>query len=156
MIQSTLVSATPHLESCTFRNLIIMRHLEPRSLEPTLNIEPLIGLTTVQYALITTRLLSNEVQRLDNLQPELLPLLVLRDSDIFDVSDYAQVMDTVFALVSLASQIQVVRGRRLTTSSPRSKPRFQQSSSRHQRPAGSTRPFLVCSSNRIAQPIAPL
>jgi hypothetical protein len=41
---------------------------------------------------------------LDNLQPELLPLLILRDSDVFDMSDYAQVMDTVFGLVSLASK----------------------------------------------------
>lgn len=81
-----------------------MRHLEPCSLEPTLDIEPLIGLTTVQYTLITARLLSNEVQRLDNLQPELLPLLILRDSDVFDMSDYTQVMDTVFGLVSLASK----------------------------------------------------
>ena len=66
-----------------------MRHLQPRPLKPTLDIKPLIRLTTIQNRLVAARLLGNEIQRLDNLQPKLFPLLVFRDSDVFDVAYYA-------------------------------------------------------------------
>ena len=43
--------------------------------------------------LVAANLLSHIVQRLDNLQSQFLPLLVLGDSDILDVSDQPQVMN---------------------------------------------------------------
>lgn len=70
-----------------------MRHLEARALEPTLNVEPLVGLAAVENALIAADLLGNRVQRLDDAQPELLALLVLGDRDVLDVADQAHVMD---------------------------------------------------------------
>lgn len=47
---------------------IIMRHLQPRPLKPTLDIKPLIRLTAVQYTLVTPHLLRHIIQRLNDPQ----------------------------------------------------------------------------------------
>lgn len=47
--------------------IIIMRHLQPSPLIPTLNIEPFIRLAAVQNTLITANLLGHEIQCLDQL-----------------------------------------------------------------------------------------
>ena len=70
-----------------------MRHLEPRPLKPALNIEPLVRLRAIQNTLVAPHLLSHKVQRLDYAQPKLLPLLVLRNGNILNVSDEPQVVD---------------------------------------------------------------
>lgn len=64
-----------------------MGHLEPRSLKSTLDIEALIVLAAVQDCLVATRLFGDEVESLDDSKTQFLPLLVLRNSDVFDVSD---------------------------------------------------------------------
>ena len=70
-----------------------MRHLQPRPLKATLDIKPLIRLTTIQDGLITADLLSHKVQRLDNAQPQLLALLVLGESNVLNVADQPQLVD---------------------------------------------------------------
>jgi hypothetical protein len=72
-----------------------MCHLQPRSLVSTLNVESLICFAAIKNTLVASHLLRDKVQRLDELQPKLLPLLVFRDGDIFDVANKAKVMDTV-------------------------------------------------------------
>lgn len=71
-----------------------MRHLKPSPLEATLHIETFIRLATVQDALVTADFRGNEVERLDDLQSELLALLVFGNSNIFDVTDESEVMNT--------------------------------------------------------------
>jgi len=74
-----------------------MRHLQPRPLKPALDIEPLIGLTTVQNRLIAADLLRDKIKRLNNAQPQLLALLVLGDSNVLNVPDKPELVDE-FAL----------------------------------------------------------
>ena len=50
-------------------------------------------ITTIQNRLITPTPFTNTRQRINNSQPNLLPLLRLIDSDIFDVSDESQVTE---------------------------------------------------------------
>ena len=50
-------------------------------------------MAAVEYALIAPQLLSDVFKRLDNAQPELLALLVLRDGNVLDVADEAKSMD---------------------------------------------------------------
>lgn len=95
-----------------------MRHLQPRPLEPTLNIEPLISLRAIQNSLcktsqpnvhlqsslhlegksviktylITSHLLRNKVQRLNNSQSQLLPLLIRRHGNILNMPDQTQLV----------------------------------------------------------------
>ena len=45
--------------------------------------------------LITPNLLSNEIQRLDNPQPQLLPLLIFRDRNILNMPHQPQIMNEV-------------------------------------------------------------
>jgi hypothetical protein len=70
-----------------------MRHLQPRPLEPTLDIKPLIRLTAIQNRLVAPRLLRHKVQRLDDAQPQLLALLVLRNGNVLNVSDEPELVD---------------------------------------------------------------
>jgi hypothetical protein len=77
-----------------------MCHFQPRSPKPALDVEPLIGLAAVQNTFVAAYLLSDEVQCLDNFQAEFLALLVFGDGNVFDVSDYAEVVNTVKYLVS--------------------------------------------------------
>jgi len=71
-----------------------MGHLQAGPPEPTLDIETFICLAAIQDALVTTHFLGDKIQGLDYLEAQLLPLLVLGDSDIFDVAYYAQIVDT--------------------------------------------------------------
>ena len=50
--------------------------------------------------LVTTNLLSQRIQRLYYPQPKLLPLLILGNGDIFDVTDETEVMYTAITTVS--------------------------------------------------------
>lgn len=71
-----------------------MRHLESRPLEAALDIEALVGLAAVKDGLVAANLGGNKVKGLDQPQAQLLPLLVLCNRDIFDVSDRAETVDT--------------------------------------------------------------
>jgi hypothetical protein len=73
--------------------LVVVRHLQTRPLEATLDVEPLVRLRAIKNSLVATHILRNKVQRLDDPQTELLALLVLCDSNIFDVADEAEVVD---------------------------------------------------------------
>jgi len=70
-----------------------MCHLQPRPLEATLDVEPFVRFAAVQNALVAADIGGNEVKGLNDLQPELLPLLVLCYGDIFDVSDKPEIVD---------------------------------------------------------------
>lgn len=70
-----------------------MRHFQTRPLETTLDIEALVRLRTVKNGLVATHVLRNKVQRLNDPQTKLLALLVLCDSNVFDVADEAEVVD---------------------------------------------------------------
>ena len=71
---------------------MVMGHLQPRPLIATLDIEPLIRLGTIQYRLITPDLLADMIQRLNNPQPQLLPLLILPHHDILDMPYTPQIV----------------------------------------------------------------
>jgi hypothetical protein len=75
--------------------LIVVRHLQTRPLKPALDIEALVCLRTVKNGLVATHILRNKVQRLDNPQPKLLALLVLCDSNILNMADEPEVVNTV-------------------------------------------------------------
>src|SRR5690242_3481340 len=72
---------------------IVMRHLEPCPLEPTLNIEPFVRLAAIQNRLVTPDLLRDKVQCLNNPEPQLLALLVLCNRNVFNVPDKTQLVD---------------------------------------------------------------
>lgn len=74
-----------------------MCHLQPGSSKSTLDVEALVGLTAVQYALVAADLLGNIIERLDDPQSQLLALLILRHCDVFNMANYSKVMDAVFA-----------------------------------------------------------
>jgi hypothetical protein len=76
---------TFHVFTCA--PIIIMCHLQTRSLVSALDIEPLVCLATVEYALVTSNLLRDEVEGLNQFEAELLPLLVFGNRDVFDVTD---------------------------------------------------------------------
>jgi hypothetical protein len=73
--------------------LVVVRHLQTRPLKATLDIEALVRLRAVKDSLVAANVLRDKVQRLDDPQTELLALLVLCDSDVFDVADEAEVVD---------------------------------------------------------------
>ena len=75
-----------------------MRHLQTCPLEATLDIEALVRLRAVKNSLVATHILRNKVQRLNDPQTKLLALLVLCDSNIFDVADEAEVVDATAAI----------------------------------------------------------
>lgn len=75
--------------------LVVVSHFETSSLEATLDIKSLIRLAAVKNTLVAAHLLSHEIQSLNHLQPELLSLLVLGDSDIFDVAYNTEVMNAI-------------------------------------------------------------
>lgn len=70
-----------------------MRHLQASSLEAALDIKPLIRLAAIQDGLVAAHILGDEIQRLDDLQPELLALLIFGYGDVFDVAYFAKVVD---------------------------------------------------------------
>jgi hypothetical protein len=84
---------TLHIFACAA--VIVMCHLQPSSLVSTLNIESLVRLAAVENALVTSNLLRDEIQSLDQLEAELLSLLVFGDCDIFNVTDETQVVDAI-------------------------------------------------------------
>ena len=86
-------------ELCTFRLLVIMRHLKTRSLESALDIETLVRLRTIQNCLVAADFLGDKIERLDELEAEFLSLLVFCDRDVFDVSYETEVVDTVQILL---------------------------------------------------------
>ena len=57
-----------------------------------------IVVAAVQDRLVATHILRNKVQRLNDPQTKLLALLVLCDSNIFDVADEAEVVDATAAI----------------------------------------------------------
>lgn len=63
-----------------------MRHLQTSPLEPTLNIETLVGFRTIQNRLVAANFLGDEIERLDELEAKFLALLVFGDRDVFNVS----------------------------------------------------------------------
>jgi hypothetical protein len=77
--------------------LIIMRHFQSRPLESTFDIESLVRFRAIENTLIAPHIHSNEIKGLNYFQPELLPLLILRDRDVFDVSYNAEVVDAILS-----------------------------------------------------------
>lgn len=70
-----------------------MRHFEPGPAEATLDVEPLVRFGAIEDGLVAANLLGNVVKGLNDPQAELLPLLVLRDGDVFDVANEAEIVD---------------------------------------------------------------
>jgi hypothetical protein len=70
-----------------------VRHLEPGPLEAALDVEALVGLAAVEDGLVAANLFGNEVEGLDQPKSQFLPLLILRDRDVFDVGDRAETVD---------------------------------------------------------------
>lgn len=103
-------NATPSLVSATHSPAIIMRHLQPGALEPTLDIEALIRLGAVQDGLVAADLLGHEIQGLDDAQAELLALLVLGHSNVLNVSDEPKVVDKLALHDERAGADDVRRG----------------------------------------------
>jgi len=107
--------------------LVVVRHLQTRPLEATLDIEALVRLRAVENGLVAADVLRDKVERLDDPQPELLALLVLCDSDVFDMADEPEVVDATgvrnakqSADRSLDSSLALLKRvvSKLTTSSP--------------------------------------
>jgi hypothetical protein len=84
---------TLHIFACAA--VIVMCHFQPRSLVSALDIESLVRLAAVENALVTSNLLRDEIQSLDQLEAELLSLLVFGDCNIFNVTDETQVVDAM-------------------------------------------------------------
>jgi hypothetical protein len=80
-------------------------HLQTRSLETTLDVEALVRLRAVKNSLVATHILRDKVQRLDDPQTKLLALLVLCDSNIFDVADEAEVVDARVVISKSATSL---------------------------------------------------
>lgn len=78
-----------------------MCHLESRPLESALHVEPLVRLATIKNALVTAHLGRNEIEGLDELEPKLLALLVLRNGDILDVTYETQVVNAGMGLANI-------------------------------------------------------
>lgn len=141
-----------------------MRHLQPSPLKPALDVKALVRLAAIQNTLITAHLLSDEIQRLDHFQAELLSLLIFCHGDVFDVAYYAEVVDadletSATGEISIGKRIQSRWGwqmSKLTISSPRSMRLLQQLAIRRLQPVNNTPPSLVCSSSDTVHSIAPL
>jgi len=69
-----------------------MRHLQAGAFEAALDVEALVGFGAVEDGLVAADVLGDEIERLDELQAELLALLVFGDGDVFDVPDQAEVV----------------------------------------------------------------
>jgi hypothetical protein len=70
-----------------------MRHLQARTAEPALDVEALVGFAAVEDALVAADLGGNVIEGLDEAEAELLALLILSNSDVFDVANVAEAMD---------------------------------------------------------------
>jgi hypothetical protein len=79
----------------TLVTLIVVRHLQTRPPEAALDVEALVGLAAIEDALVTAHLGGDEVERLNDAQPELLPLLVFCDGDVLDVTYQTEAVDAV-------------------------------------------------------------
>lgn len=75
--------------------LVVMGHLETGSSKAALDVKTFVSLAAVENALVTTSLLGNKVEGLDDSEAEFLALLVLCDSDIFNVADGAKTVNAV-------------------------------------------------------------
>ncbi len=70
-----------------------MCHLQSCPLEAALDIESLIRFAAIQNAFVAAYLSSYIIKGLDDLEAELLALLVLCNSDIFDMADETKVVN---------------------------------------------------------------
>ena len=73
--------------------LVVVGHLQPSPLKATLDVEALVGLAAIEDRLVGADLFGDEVEGLDQAQAQLLALLVLRDGDVLNVADQAEVVD---------------------------------------------------------------
>ncbi len=81
------------LGAVTLGAVKVVRHLQARPSEAALDVESLVVLAAVEDGLVTPGLLGDEVERLDQVQAQLLALLVLGDGDVLDVADGAEIVD---------------------------------------------------------------
>jgi hypothetical protein len=72
-----------------------MCHLKTRPLVSALDVESLVCLATVENALVTSNLLRDEIQSLDQLEAELLSLLVFGDCNIFNMPYETQMVNAM-------------------------------------------------------------
>lgn len=92
---------------------VVVGHLQPSPLKAALDVEALIGLTTVENSLVAADLFGNKVERLDQAQAQFFALLVLCNGDILNMADQAQVVDTarIVSTKSRSGGAEVGRGR---------------------------------------------
>src|SRR5436305_749482 len=95
-----------------------MRHLQTGSLKPTFDVEPFVRLRAIEDALVAPDILRDMIERLDNLQPQLLPLLVCSDGNVFDMSHHAQGVDTVVGIHEVRLTLALKRDIKPTISAP--------------------------------------
>ena len=104
--------------------LIILIHIRPSLLKPTLDIKPLILHVTAQNTLIAPDILRHRAQRLNHLQPQLLALFLLPNGNLFNMRYTTEIMN---ARIIVSKCFEVVKKTRRTTSSPPSTSPSQQS-----------------------------
>lgn len=72
---------------------MVVSHLKASFLEAALDVETFVDLAAVQDGLVAANFSSNVVKSLDKLLAELLPLLILGDGDIFNVTNQTEMVD---------------------------------------------------------------
>lgn len=77
-----------------------MRHFETSSSETALDIEALVCFRAIQYRLVASHFLCDEVQGLDDSETELLALLIFCDGDVFNVANEAEIVNAVVGNLS--------------------------------------------------------
>lgn len=70
-----------------------MCHLQSRPLVSAFDVESFVCFAAIQNALVTADLLSHEIESLDQLESELLPLLIFGNGDVFDMTNEAKMVD---------------------------------------------------------------
>lgn len=97
-VNPILILSFLHRHILTRAPIIIMCHLQSCPLVSALDIESLVRFAAVENAFVAADLLGDEVEGLNQFQAEFLALLVLRDGDVFDVSDESEMMNAIGAL----------------------------------------------------------
>lgn len=157
------------------RRLVVMRHLQPRPPKSTFHIKSFISFRAIEDCLptryissflhhhreglrgrgylITTNLLRDIIQRLNNSQPQLFALLILGHSDIFDMAYAAEIMYTIH--LSAQPPKPEREGMRLTTSSPQPAHQSPQPSPPHPQSQAKNTPHSFWPSTHTARSTLP-
>lgn len=93
------------------RPLVVMGHFETGTAEAALDVETFVGLAAIKDGLVAADVGGDVVEGLNEAEAELLALLVLGDSNVFNVADLAKGVDAIFALVNYTPPIIMCRYR---------------------------------------------